>query len=287
LIFTIPNANLKTGQVYAWNFVNVPSKKTEAIDRNVTSVANQVNVEGQNTNTEIKTQQAQGSITQLQEKTIFSSYFRSSKYNTLSDKVAAQNSSTVLRGLRILWRVHYLKGSYDIDEPFDKAELYGSNFTGFKPLISFEADLTDNRYHNELTYPIIYEGYPLDGNIRILNRTPDVLGITPVRAVNIVQSPDNMELNQDDPKYQPITSSQYYLYDLSNYMYYDFQDIQQQVANRYLSQTTIYPRMEKILWNQFPIMLKGDFKVNVRYTLPMQPNINSSKQVTLYNPIGD
>jgi len=287
LIFTIPNANLKTGQVYAWNFVNVPSKKTEAIDRNVTSVASQVNVAGENTNTEIKTQQAQGSITQLQEKTIFSSFFRSSKYNTLSDKVAAQNISTVLRGIRILWRVHYLKGSYGIDEPFDKAELYGSDYTGSKPLLSFEADLTDNRYYNEQTYPIIYDGYPLDGDIKIINRDPDILGVPPVRAVSIVQSPDNMELDQNDPKDPAITSSQYYLYDLSNYMYYDFQDIQQRVANRYLSKTTTYPRMEKILWNQFPIMLKGDFKVNVRYTLPGQQNINSSKQVILYNPIGD
>ena len=287
LNFSIPNSSLKTGLVYSMELANVPKSQQGTIDRNVSTVTSQVNVAGQSANTEVKTQQAQGSITQLQEKTIFSAYIRSSKYNTLSDKVAAQNLATVLRGIRILWRVHFLQGSYEIDEPYDKAELYGTSFTGFKPLVSFEADLSDNRYYNQLAFPIIYDGYPLDGDITIKNRAPENLGVPPVRAVTIIQSPDNLELNQNDPQYQPMPSTQYYFYDLPNYMSYDFRDIQSQVANRYLSKTTTYPRMEKILWSQFPIMLKGDYKVNVRYTLPNQQNINSSKQLTLYNPIGD
>jgi len=285
--FAIPNSNLKTSQVYAFELLNVPKTQSGAIDRNVNAVANKVNSPGQDINTEVKTQQAQGSITQLQEKTIFSSFFRSSKYGVLSDKVAAQNLSIVLRGLRIPWRVHYLKESFDIDESFDKVELYGSCYTGFKPLLSFEADLSDNQYYNNLAYPLIYEGYPLDGDILIKNRTPNDLGVPPVKAVILAQTPDDAELDQNSPQYVPSSSSQYYVYDLLNYMYYDFQDIQQQVANRYLSETTTYPRKEKILWGQFPMILKGNYKMNVRYTLPNQQKVNSSKQVILYNPIGD
>lgn len=281
--FSIPN--IKASQVYSLQLVNTPKNQNGAIDRNVSSVSNQVTVAGQNANTEIKTQQAQGSITQLQEKSIFNAYLRSSKYSTLSEKLAAQNLSGVLRGLRIPWRVDYLICHYEVDEPFDRAELYGTNFTGSKPLINFEADLSDNQYYRELAYPIIYEGYPLDGDIVIKNRTPDVLGIPPVRAVSMIQSPDNLELDQSNPLYQPLPSTQYYLYDLPNYMFYDFQDIQQQVANRYLTKTTIYPRMERILWSQFPMILKGDYKLNVRYQFPGQQNINSLKQVTLYNPM--
>jgi hypothetical protein len=287
LNYTLPNTALKNGVVYNFEFVNVPAKQNGTIDRNVSSVTNKADVSGQTTNTEIKTQQAQGSIVQLQEKTIFSAYVRSSKYSTLSSKVEAQQLAQVLRGLRILWRVDYLRGSFDNDEPYDKAELYGTNYTGFKPLISFEADLSNNRYYTEQAFPIIYDGYPLDGNMRIKNRDEATLGVPPVRAVSLIQSPDNLEMNLNDPQYQSVSASQYYFYDLLNYMYYDFLDIQQQVANRYLSQTTIYPRMEKILWSQFPMMLKGDYKVNIRYTLPNQATPNSVKQITLYNPIGE
>lgn len=284
--YTLPASSLKNVTIYNIQLVNVPSKQNGSIDRNVSSVSSQASVGGQTLNTEIKTQQAQGNITQLQEKTIFSGALRTSKYNTLASKVAAQNLATVLRGIRVLWRVHYLKGSYEIDEPFDKAELYGTNFTGNKPLVSCEADLTDNSYYNTLAYPLIYEGYPLDGNIVIRNRTPETLGTPPVKAVTIIQTPDKLELDQNDPQYNPLPTSQYFFYDLPNYMNYDFQDIQSQVANRYLSSSIRSSRIEQILWSQFPIMLKGDYKVNVRYTIPGQQNINSAKQVILYNPIG-
>jgi hypothetical protein len=286
LNFAIPNTSLKNGLVYNLEVVNVPNKQNGSIDRNVSAVSDQVTVNGQSTNTEIKTRQAQGSIVQLQEKTIFSAFIRSSKYNTLSAKVAAQNLATVLRGIRILWRVDFLKGSFQSDEPFDKAELYGTDFTLNKPLLSFAADLSDNRYYVDEAKPIIYDGYPLDGDIRIRNRDESTLGVPPVKAVSLIQTPDNIELDQNDPQYQPTAAIQYYFYDLLNYMYYDFQDIQQQVANRYLSQTTANARMEKILWSQFPIMRKGNYKINVQYTLPNQSKENSSKQVTLYNPIG-
>ncbi|MBS1506691.1 MAG: hypothetical protein JSS79_08600 [Bacteroidetes bacterium] len=286
LNFSIPNTALKNGLVYGLQFVNVPNKQSGAVDRNVSGVSEQVTVNGQSTNTEIKTQQAQGSLVQLQEKTIFSAFIRSSKYSTLSAKVAAQNLATALRGIRILWRVDFLKGSFESDEPFDKAELYGTDYTMNKPLLSFDADLTDNTYYVEQANPIIYDGYPLDGDIRIKNRDESTLGVPPVKAVSVIQTPDNLELDQNDPQYQPVHTSQYYFYDVLNYMYYDFQDIQQRVANRYLSQSIINQRMEKILWSQFPIMRKGNYKVNVRYTLPNRPKENSTKQLILYNPIG-
>lgn len=284
--FTIPGTSLKNGLVYNLQLVNVPTKQNGSIDRNVSSVSDKVTVNGQSTNTEIKTQQAQGSIVQLQEKIISSAFIRSSKYNSLAAKVAAQNLATALRGLRILWRVDFLKVSFESDEPFDKAELYGTEFTMNKPLLSFEADLSDNRYYLDEANPLIYEGYPLDGDIKLKNRDEVTLGVPPVKAVSLIQAPDNLELDQNDPQYQPRRATQYYFYDLLNYMYYDFQDIQQRVANRYLSQSIVSPRIEKILWSQFPIMTKGEYKIKVLYTLPNQSKENSSKQITLYNPIG-
>lgn len=284
--FSTPS-DLQTNQLYSFELLNVPKQAAGAIDRNVKEEKNKLTVGNESTDTEIKTKKAEGSLTELEEKAIFTANIRSSKYATLAQKISSHNLSTTFRVLRILWRVHSLKTSFSSDEPFDKIELYGNNFTQNKPLVTFVADLTDNRYYNQELYPLIYEGYPLDGNITISNRIPSELGVPPVRALRIIQSPDNFEMNQSDPQNSFTQVDQYYWYDLPYYMSYDFAEIQNKVANRYLSQTTTYPRMEKILWSQFPIMLKGAYKVNVQYTLPAKQSINSFKQIVLDNPIGD
>jgi hypothetical protein len=223
----------------------------------------------------------------LQEKSIFSGYLRSSKYNSFAEKIAGQNLSYVQREVRLWPNVHYLIAPVTADEPFDKSELYGTSFSGYKPLIRLEANLSDNNYYNLKAFPLIYEGYPLDGDILVKYRSPDKLGIPPVRAVSLIQTPDDFELNQNDPTYHIIPTGQCYSYDLSNYMNYDFKDIQQQVANRYLRIQTIPNRMLKILGGEFPIMLKGDYKINLLYTLPNQSVPSTSKQVNLYNPFGE
>lgn len=284
--FSTPS-DLQTNQPYAFELLNVPKQAAGAVDRNVSEQKNKVVVGNENTDTEIKTKKAEGSLTDLEEKAIFTAQIRSSKYSTLEQKISAQKLSTTFRVLRILWRVHNLKTSFTTDEPFDKIELYGNSLTQNKPLITFEADLSDNRYYDQQLYPLIYEGYPLDGNITITHRNATELGVPPIRALRIIQSPDNFEMKQADPSSSFAPAEQYYWYDLPYYMSYDFAEIQNKVANRYLSQTTKYPRMEKILWSQFPIMLKGTYKVNVQYTLPAKQSVNSFKQIVLDNPIGD
>lgn len=286
ITFATPS-DLQTNQVYAFELLNLPKQAAGAIDRNVSEQKNNVVVGNQDIDTEIKTKKAEGSLTELEEKAIFTAQIRSSKYSTLEQKISAQKLSTTFRVLRILWRVHNLKTSFTTDEPFDKIELYGNSLTQNKPLITFEADLSGNRYYDQQLYPLIYEGYPLDGNITITHRNATELGVPPIRALRIIQSPDNFEINQADPSSSFAPAEQYYWYDLPYYMSYDFAEIQNKVANRYLSQTTTSPRTEKILWSQFPIMLKGAYKVNIRYTLPAKQGTNSVKQVVLDNPVGD
>jgi hypothetical protein len=284
--FSTPS-DLQVNQLYAFELLNVPKQTAGAVDRNVSEQRNKVAAGNESTDTEIKTKKAEGSLLDLEEKAIFTSSIRSSKYETLAKKIASQNLSATLMGLRIPWRVFYLKTVFNVDEPFDKVELYGSPFTGNKPMITLEADLSDNRYYNQEIYPLIYDGYPLNGDLSIENRKPEELGVPPVRAVRLMQNPDNFEMNQSAPQNSFTSASYYYWYDLPNYMSYDFSEIQKRVASRYLSQISNDPRISKILWGHFPLMLKGSYKVNIRYTLPAKLNINSSKQVVLDNPDGN
>ncbi|MFN8889958.1 MAG: hypothetical protein ACK5WF_21050, partial [Cyclobacteriaceae bacterium] len=196
----------------------MPKQASGAVDRNVAEQKTNLSVAGENTNTEIKTKKAEGNLTELEEKAIFTATIRSSKYSTFNQKITAQKLSQTYRVLRVLWRVHSLKTSFDIDEPFDKIELYGNSYSRNKPLVSFVADVSDNRYYNQEIYPLIYEGYPIDGKITISNRIPAELGVPPLSGLQIIQSPDNFEMNLTDPMNSFSSFQQYYWYDLSYYM---------------------------------------------------------------------
>jgi hypothetical protein len=282
--FNIPSGNLKTGQLYAFELYKVPKAKAGSIDRNVTEKTTKVEVDGETLDTEIKSKTAEGSIEDLQEKAIFTGYIRSSKYSTLSQKISAINLSTTLKGLRVFWGVDYLKNDYVIDEPFDKVELEGSRYTGNKPLVRLQANLSDNAFYRDHVYPLVYEGYPLDGDITITNRNTTELGIPPVRAVQIYQTPNNFEVNQSDQTYSLPGTSQFFLYDVGYYYYYDFVEIQNKVVQRYLSKNVSRPRTEKIIWGQYPMLKRGSYKFGVYYYLPGKENPTpSAKEIILEN----
>jgi hypothetical protein len=288
ITFSTPS-DLQTNQLYAFELLNVPKQATGTIDRNVKVEKNNLTVGNESTDTEIKTKRAEGNLTELEEKAIFTSQIRSSKYATFVQKLSAQSFSTLITSPRIFWSVYSLVSPFSIDEPFERMELYGSNLTQNTSLISFEADLSDNKFYNQELYPLIYEGYPLDGDITINNRTASDLGVPPIRAINISQTPDNFELNQSYQQESSSNTTQYYWYDLYYYMSYDFSEIQYKVANRYLSQSTLVsrPRIQKILSSSFPLIMKGSYKFYVRYTLPAKSTNSSSKQIRLENLIGN
>jgi hypothetical protein len=266
--FRLP-ADLKAGQVYRFELVNLPAQASGAIDRNVTTGTSKVQGEAEGLDLEITTRTAQGTIQTLQEKSIFTANFRSSLYARFQDKLASQQITGVYRFLRIPWYTHYLGATIGQDEPFDKAELAGSEFTGNKPLITLEADLTNNAYYNNLVFPLVYDGYPLDGDITVSRNTQE-MGLPPVRAVSIYQDPADIQLVDG-----ALNKSSYYLaryqYDLPMYMIADFGDIQQKVVARYLisnSTRKLTERVEKILLRSYPVMSDGAYAIKIIYRLP-------------------
>ena len=283
--FPIPGANLKNGQVYAFEIVNVPKAKAGKVDRNVSEVTSKVASADEGLNTEIKTKKADGAIEELQEKPVFTAYFRSSKYSTLEQKIRTINLATTLRNIRIFWEVHNLKTTFTIDESFDKAELSGSPYTGNKPLIRLKADLSENRYFNEKIFPLIYDSYPIDGIATIAYRDIAALGNPPAGAATLVQDPFNFELNQNDLSYSNASSEQYFRYDLPYYYYYDFREIQSKVIQKYVSKPAPSARIEKLIWGFYPMIIKGSYAVDVTHYLPGKETATSTKKIVLDNPI--
>jgi hypothetical protein len=285
--FTIPN--LKTGDQYMMEMVNVPAQKAGAVDRNVTEVSNKVVTEGTTLDMEIASKKAEGTIEDLQEKSIFTSRFRSSSYQTFAAKVNSLTTIETFRSLQKAWRVHSLKAYLQFAEPFDLAEIKGSEHTKNIPMIQPVADLSDNVYYNTDIYPVLYEGYPLDGNITIENRTPvSLLGVPPAKAVNIYQDVVNeLWLNQSNQDVPIAPTKVRYYYELPISMESDFIEIQTKVANRYLNLTTIPERYERIIWAAYPVIRQGAYKVKLNYFLPGKTTPVSVREIVINNTVGN
>jgi hypothetical protein len=85
VLFNLPS-NLQHSTIYAFELVNIPTGAQGAIDRNVSEISTKVVAQGEQTDTEIITKEAEGTISELQEQTLFESHFRTSRFSTLAQK---------------------------------------------------------------------------------------------------------------------------------------------------------------------------------------------------------
>ena len=279
--------SLKTSQIYAFELINTPSQAAGKVDRNVSKKTNRINVGDESLETEITTKQAEGTINELQEKSVFTAYIRSSKYASLSDKMDAVTDNyswrrTIRNGIHELGRTIYST------EYFDVAEISGVN--GHKPLLQFKAILNDS-YYKDFIAPLNYNNYPLDGDIRITNREPGLLGVPPVKAVYIRQNPGpNAMLTEDDiingSGNNTVTSAAF-IYNLTHYYELDYIDLQRQVANKYVSSGTSNNRLVYLLTTPFPRIRYGYYDVELQYMLPGKDEVVTSKPMKIWNSVPD
>jgi hypothetical protein len=112
-------------------------------------------------------------------KSILDYGFKTSKHSTFKEKV---KELTVTKNLTnyIFADVHSLSVQVADYEYLEKLEIVGSKYTLSKPLVYAQAILDDSYYKKKI-YPLLYENYPLDGDIRV-NREESILGVPPVRS---------------------------------------------------------------------------------------------------------
>ncbi|HNH58898.1 MAG TPA: hypothetical protein PLS80_02650, partial [Cyclobacteriaceae bacterium] len=261
--FTIPE-NLAASTIYQVELVSVP-KQTYKVDQNVKEKIVSINDD-----VEIRNKQAEGQLEIAGEKVMYSTFFRTSRYSTVREKI---NSMPVINTFSILavpWRVHKLMSFISGPEYFDEAELVGVNRTQSIPMIQLEADLNGNDYYNKEIYPLVYQGYPLDG-IKIDWRDVNKFGIPPAKAMYLYQEPANISLNTSDIASGSASvnaSRAAYVWDLPYYMEKDFLEIQNEVVNKYIYQNTVSSRVQQIMFSQYPPVRPGKFSYKLKYVLP-------------------
>lgn len=277
IAFSTP-ADLQRNQIYAMELVNVPAQAAGKIDRNVSEQANTVSVGGQSTDTEIKTRRAEGSIETLQEKPIFTSFYRSSQYGTLAAKLRSQSFSPGWTWM-LQTGIAELGTNMGGPEFFDMFEIVGSNYNQTQ-LLQLEAKTTSTWY-SDFVYPLVYEGYPIAGVISLKRRNANPLGLPPLKSVYIRQAPEDMRLTDEMVHAKGAASTNplqtAVIFNLPIEMYRDYLDFQSTAANLSVNQNS--SRIDLLLLRPFPVLRTGSYQIDVKYVLP------GSRKVTSINPL--
>ncbi len=282
--YAIPALN--NDQVYTLELLNIPKVTGGSIDGNVTTVSNQVEVDGQKTEVEVASKKAEGSVTNRTETSLYKSCFRTSKYNTFNEKLDHMTVSTGWslpdsRGQAI----HILGTNISAAEFFAYDELNGSN-----PLITIVANLSENSYYKNLVYPLVYDDYPsLTVPPARLDKRDLSLGVPPVKAVYVSQYPvaqpilSSEGLLKGSPTSRINTAA--FSYELIYYMKADYMDLQSQTANYYTYQNPVLTEhRRRLLETTFPVVTRGNYQVDISYTLPGINKVTTTRSYNIYNP---
>lgn len=211
--------------------------------------------------------------------------FSTSKYNTFKQKLNAisgedyftyidavngQNASDVAAlGIRI--------SSF---EPFDVNEVNGTIYSANEPLIHGKGLLDDYYYKKEI-YPLLYQNYPLDGDIKV-NRDEQELGLPPVKS--IYASNTYKELSKSNPESSYLKTNFPFRWHLARAYRLDYSYLQYTITNKYLIKDKIdmdiYNKYKYIINGVFPFINIETYKVEFEYRLPKKSSGN--KEVVKY-----
>lgn len=279
--FNIPS-NITNDRIYAFELVNLPASGPGPVDINVGSqTAGVATGEGAgDQNLEVETKTAEGSLDILQEKVIFDSFMKTSKFNKFSDKVAAMSISGGW-SWPIMTGIHELGVNVSSTEMFDEFEV--NRQENFGPLVEFEAVLTDNAWYQKSVKQLIYPSYPAYG-LTIDWRTPEIYGVPPAKAVFIAQDSDPLQLTEDQVRTNTFTNTSGYgsfVYNLPYTIYRDFLNLRQKAAAE-RAKGTANAWMQRLLEAQYPGIYSGDYKMILRYRMPGTNKVTSSKIINIY-----
>jgi hypothetical protein len=274
--FTQPGG-LRNNAIYGFKLINVPASSMGEIDKNVTAITTPQN----GGNVEITTKIAEGTIDLLQEKNIFETHFRTSKYNTFSTKIdnlsMGQGSLWAIRAL-----VHEISKSIYAGEKFDKYETEGDN--EISQLIECINILDNKTWYKELIYPYTYENYPLANSIYINNREIFPVGIPPERTMKISILKGTENLNEADllngtPNTE--TGLAKFKSTLVDYCERDYSNLAIQACAKFWNSPDIDSDIKYLIVNSFPPVRKGDYRFKLNYVLPGTNVVTSTKELTI------
>ena len=235
------------------------------VNTSTSDVNNNTSTTTENTSTVTNAQASAGNKSNVN-KSLLEYPFTTSIHPTFVSKLTSLNRTG--NAFEIIYAdthaLHYLTNSYEV---FNEAELYGGQYTDGKPLISVEAVL-DDAYYTQTIYPLIYQNYPLDGTISLTNRTPSILGLPPVRSINI---PGYYQLElQNNANSSFVNQRLPFRYNMPLAYKTDYSDLHYQVVNQFMATPVNwvkYNQYRTFIDSTFPVIPLGNYKIKITYLL--------------------
>lgn len=270
--FTYDNANTQinlaipqtilNNKIYRLDIVNIPVIDAAALDKNVEKNTQtvQIETEGYATDIEITTQKAQESREELQEKVIYTMEFRSSRYNTFTEKL---NRLTYSDG--ISWELYPLVHSLTVNisgERFDNYEVVNLNA---ETMVTVSPVLSETPWYTTYIQPLF-------------NLTPaqrSAIGAKPFEPDALMnylfQSSGTRRLTDDEiesgitAETNVVSGMKHYIAKYScEYLY----QLKGKIANAYVNKTIPAGQLHTIFNADFTPLRYGNYPVDIQYTLP-------------------
>jgi hypothetical protein len=281
--YDIP-ASLTAETVYRLTFVKI-ARVGGTVDQNVKREEKTL-ATGQEQNTAVaRNNRLEGGIAQNVEKDIYGSAFRTSKFATAGEKFETLRNGQDLIDIAKGNLVVIGKRS-ESSETLDAFEINGLG-KNTAPLVQVVASPENNWYKNTI-YPLLYELYRQDPTVAVSDwREASLLGTPPLKGVKLYSnySREGYQLNESQissgvAAAQP--GSVLFAYYLSYYAFFDYDELRNKAARKYLSSGQAPESVRRLLAAKgYTDLLKGQYPVEVSYTLPGSNQVTSRQTVTI------
>ncbi|WP_181871956.1 hypothetical protein [Bergeyella zoohelcum] len=191
--------------------------------------------------------------------------FKTSKYNTFSQKIKALNFNPLW--LKISSDVVALQNNMNANEYFESAELVGSAYTANQPMIELTATMEDT--FAQQFKSLIYDVYPVDGmTLMRANDSENNAGIPPIKGFSVF--PSYLQFLGSDKGHRMLTEVFPYTYDLFKYYKSDWYELVSKAANKYINIPAVNrpQTVNQLLQSNFGTIPKTKYKIKARYILP-------------------
>lgn len=284
---------LSNDKIYQFYVMKVPKVANAGIDSNVKEDSTQVDLGIDGSDLKFKSKKAEGVVKALDEKEIINYAFRSSIYNTFSEKVDEIKFDGYAWTYPLKRGVHEMGQRFRSREYFDNYELYGNEDA--LPLVDIVAELSKTDWFNRIINPFVYKIESTKVRYRKLKikglkvpQNPEKLRYPyrrecQIRQLSEFESITNEDINTGAIRKEVVLAS--FMNMNSYYIHEDFMDFKTQLAN--LKRTggiKSSSDVENILNKEYPGFKTGDYHFRLDYRLP-DGSITSSKDLKMYNNV--
>ncbi|MFW5753958.1 MAG: hypothetical protein ACOCV9_04075, partial [Marinilabiliaceae bacterium] len=280
---------LQKEAMYRFELVNLPVSQKGSIDQNVREETRS-SLKQDDTDVDVTTRDAEGSISEKEEIVFYSLDFRCSRYNRFRDKIPEEIKATFLYNAQTAIDYPGVRISAaqmpEAFEMLDEYEIEGTENLG--PLIRQEAIYDEADWFMSAIHPQIYEDYPLHTDARV-ERDVSRNGLPPRKPVYLWQEDSNYRMTDSDMKTGVVaseTSKFHILYGLPKIWASDYNEIRcklgQLLENGEINRSN---KVEKIMGlYPCPQVDEGLYPIRLEYVLPGKNISTGSFRMDIVNP---